>query len=250
MSAQQTIYFLHGWGLSAKVWDETISLLPPDIKAHCLHLPGYGISHNRIASTFQSFAEELADTLPQNAFLCGWSLGGMVALQAAALTPNKLAGIILVGSTPCFTQSSTWTFAQPAALLDSFDTAVTADPLGTLKRFTSLINQGDINARKISRYLTQAILPTAPQEVNVLATGLNWLRNVDLRPLVAQITTPTLLVHGQHDPLMPIEAAHWLNDYLANARLEIFDQAAHAPFLNDAEKFSALLKQYLHEVAR
>ena len=39
-----------------------------------------------------------------------------------------------------------------------------------------------------------------------LMTGLDWLRNVDLRGEVAAIALPALLLHGEHDPLMPLAA--------------------------------------------
>jgi pimeloyl-[acyl-carrier protein] methyl ester esterase len=56
-----------------------------------------------------------------------------------------------------------------------------------------------------------------------------------------------LLVHGEHDPLMPLAAAQWLAGHMPNARIEVFPGAAHAPFLSQPERFAELLKRFADE---
>ena len=82
-----------------------------------------------------------------------------------------------------------------------------------------------------------------------LLSGLAWLRDVDLRAEVANVRTPTLLIHGERDPLMPLGAARWLAQTLPQARLETFADAAHAPFLHDLERFTALVGDFCHASA-
>jgi pimeloyl-ACP methyl ester carboxylesterase len=43
---------------------------------------------------------------------------------------------------------------------------------------------------------------------------------------------------------MPLPAAHWLKEQLPNAHLERFAGAAHAPFLNDPERFAQLIGDF------
>ena len=57
----------------------------------------------------------------------------------------------------------------------------------------------------------------------------------------------TLLVHGEHDPLMPLAAAQWLAGHMPNARIEVFPGAAHAPFLSQPERFAELLNRFTDE---
>ena len=45
---------------------------------------------------------------------------------------------------------------------------------------------------------------------------------------------------------MPLAAAQWLADRLPHARLEVFADAAHAPFLNDPGRFARLVGDFLH----
>lgn len=239
---------VHGWGLGRHAWEPAVEALAQRCRVHLIDLPGYGTTPASSAG-FAQTAQALVDELPAGVTLCGWSLGGMLALQAALLAPQKIARLILVGSTPSFMQRGGWFAAQPPALLDTFADAVASDAKTTLQRFIALLNQGDAQARPITRALTGKMLDSTLPDTATLTTGLGWLRDVDLRAQVATIATPTLLIHGERDPLMPLAAAQWLMDVLPNARLETFAAAAHAPFLADPARFATLAGDFCHDRA-
>ena len=199
---------------------------------------------------FIATAEAIAAALPANCTLCGWSLGALLALQAVKLTPQRVARLILCGATPSFVERDGWPHAQPPALLDRFDEALADDAAATLKRFIALFNQGDRQARAITRTLTRALAADGSADNATLARGLDWLRRVDLRATVKTIDQPTLIIHGEADPLMPIAAAHWLADALPQARREVFAGAAHAPFISYRERFARQLIDFCHAPAR
>lgn len=243
---------VHGWGIGKAVWQPVIAALSQGCRLHLVDLPGYGgfaQSPQRASAGFVPTAQALVDLLPTGTALCGWSLGGLLALQAALLAPRHFSRLILVGASPCFAQRADWRCAQPPALLDAFGSAVTADAPLALRRFVTLLNQGDASARAIVGRLAK--LAATPPTGATLAQGLAWLREVDLRqPLQsAGLALPTLLIHGRRDSLIPCAAAAWLHEKLANSQLEIFAAAAHAPFLNDPERFAELTVDFCHAPA-
>ncbi len=140
------LLLLHGWGLGHAVWSSCLPALAETVSPHLADLPGYGEAPEH-GQNFMEAAQALADGLPPGAVLCGWSLGGLLALQAANLAPEKVDRLILVGATPCFAQRDDWPAAQPPALLDEFVSAVTTDAKTTLQRFVAVANQGDAKAR-------------------------------------------------------------------------------------------------------
>ena len=79
-----------------------------------------------------------------------------------------------------------------------------------------------------------------------MATGLNWLHDVDLRPLAPQVKAPTLLIHGANDPLMPLAAAEALATLIPGAELAVFADCAHAPFISQPDAFNARLASFLN----
>lgn len=212
------LVFLSGWGFDARVWAPVTERLADE----------FAISHD--------------GEIPAGAIVCGWSLGALRALRKSAVA-GRPAKLILVGATPRFVQTPDWPDAQPPELLASFYAAVAADPVAALRRFAALINQGDEQARALTRRTSALVAePDAPR----LLAGLDELRDTDLRKSVAAIRQPVLLVHGEHDPLMPLSAARWLADRLPQARLEVFSSAAHAPFMSQPDRFVAVVREFAH----
>ena len=239
------LVLIHGWGLHRGVWSPCLDALREVADVRLADLPGYGDTPDS-GQSFVEAAQSLADALPAHATLCGWSLGALLAMQAALLAPERVAGLVLVGATPCFTRHDDWADAQPAALLNDFAAAVANDGRAALQRFVALFNQGDSKARPIGRDIARNVLSSPLPATSTLLAGLDWLRDTDLRERVEALSCPLLLIHGERDPLMPLPASRWLADRLPQARLEVFADAAHAPFLNDPGRFAHLVGDFLH----
>ncbi len=240
-----SLALIHGWGLGRDAWLPVIELLSAQCALHLVDLPGYGTAQPDPRG-FDEAARRIVEELPAGTILCGWSLGAMLALEASGQCPERIAGLILVGATPCFVQRDGWPHAQPETLLDNFIAAVGDNPGTTLQRFVALLNQGDARGRANTRAQQQALSASAIPDGQSLIQGLDWLRKTELRPRITTVSIPTLLIHGENDPLMPLPAAQWLAEHLPDARLEIFKSAAHAPFLSAPGRFAELLIDYCH----
>ena len=240
-----SLALIHGWGLGRAAWQPIVTAVSACCNVHHVDLPGYGDAAPDLCS-FEDTARRIVDSLPAGMILCGWSLGALLAMQAALLAPERVAGLVLVGATPCFTRHDGWADAQPTALLNDFAAAVANDGRTTLQRFVALFNQGDAKARPIGRDIARNVLSSPLPATSTLLAGLDWLRDTDLRERVEALSCPLLLIHGERDPLMPLPASRWLADRLPQARLEVFADAAHAPFLNDPGRFAHLVGDFLH----
>lgn len=212
----KSLVLLAGWGFDSRVWQPVA---------------------DRLAGDFR-IAYELDAELP-GAIVCGWSLGALRALQKSAMAER----LILVSATPRFVQAPNWPCAQPPELLDGFSAAVVADPQAALRRFSALMNQGDEHARDLTRQMHELLRERIPDSAALVA-GLAELRDTDLRKSAVVVRHPTLLIHGQHDPLMPLAAAQWLAGHMPKARLEIFAGTAHAPFLAQPDRFAQLVREF------
>jgi pimeloyl-[acyl-carrier protein] methyl ester esterase len=228
------LVLVHGWGFGSGVWRPVVKQLAPDLRVHVVDLPGYGDT---------SFSPE---SLSDNATVCGWSLGALLALQWAARYPDKVARLILVGATPRFVQAPDWQTAQPPEMLDGFAAAVATDPISALRRFATLLNQGDEHARALTRKISVMLDERIPSS-SCLLNGLSILRDTDLRRSIPDIRQPALVIHGERDSLIPLAAGRWLADRLPTGCIEVFAGAAHAPFLSNPQRFATLISGFANE---
>lgn len=245
--AEPTLVFLHGWGLHGGIWSETtpqfvdrFSCLSPD-------LPGYGEAASVVPYNAETLADALAATLPDDAAVCGWSLGGMVALALAARHPRKVARLVLVATNPAFVSGPDWPHGLAPEVLAEFARALDQDYKATLLRFLSLQARGGDQARAVIERLRCSVFQRGEPAATTLAAGLNLLREVNLRETLKQVRCPALVVHGAYDTLCPVTAARWLTEQLPDARLALHERAAHAPFLSHPEWFAGELRNFLDE---
>jgi len=239
-SVKRPLALIHGWGLDSRVWDGAAPALEKHFTLTRLQLPGYPGRSDLDDPAVASVVDTLLAELPPGAILLGWSLGGQIAQLMAARAPQQVAALALVATTPRFLAAADWPQGQPASLLSTFSGAVSVLPGPVLPRFTALFNQGDSQAKEITRLLAPLTKTPLPEKVALLR-GLDWLRDLDLRPLAARLPQPALVLHGRADPLMPLAAAEWLAQHLPAGQLEVFEAAAHAPFLHDPEGFATRL---------
>jgi len=66
------------------------------------------------SSDVSEWLDELDATLPDNAWLGGWSLGGMLASELAARRGERCCGLLTLASNPCFVAHAGWPSAMPS----------------------------------------------------------------------------------------------------------------------------------------
>lgn len=233
------LVFLPGWCLGRGPLNAAVNTLHGQI----IDLPGYGSTP--LIEDFATAADHIAGQMQDGSVLCGWSLGAQLAIAIAASAPEKVSKLVLVAGTTSFVQRPDWPHAMSPEMLAEFTTGVLADIESMLPRFVGGFNRGDARNKAVTRELLELADPRP--SIASLACGLNWLRDVDLRACATKVSAPTLLMHGSADPLMPLAAAEALATLIPHARLEVFDECAHAPFISRPDDFIARLLAFLNE---
>lgn len=244
------LLLIHGWGMHGGVWSDVAQRLAADFQVHCVDLPGYGYSKNvgwlqQSQPILQVVVDELSSSFADPIIVCGWSLGGQVALHWAACEPDKVRRLILVASTPCFAERDDWMFGMPGDVLEKFAEELEKNHAATLRRFVSLQLRGSENERELLARLREELFSRGEPDMAALRAGLNILRDVDLRESLPGITQPALVIAGERDKLTPPEASYYLAQTMQNARVVEVEGAAHAPFLSHPEIFVEHVKRFL-----
>jgi len=241
------IALIHGWGACAAVWDEVEAGLTPHMRVRSIDLPGYGGSATCAPYTLDALSDAVIDELPAPVTLCGWSLGGQIALNCALRNPRKVPKVVLIATTPRFTRAAGWGCAVDSELLEDFGHELRRDCRATLRRFISLQAQGDADARTVTRRLRARIETGNMPDQAALHGGLAILRDADLRESLPQVAQPVLLLHGDRDAIVPLAAAESAQRALTRARLDVYSGAAHAPFVMHAARVAQRIAEFCNE---
>ena len=237
------LVLLHGWGMHGGIWQNIAQNLAQDFRIHVVDLPGYGESAPAKPYTLDEITERIAQELPDGAAVCGWSLGGQVAMKLALEHAGQVSALILVASTPKFVVGDNWHHGIDPKILMEFSENLERDYEGTLKRFLSLQARSGDDARQVMTTLRSQLFARGRPVSEVLQGGLHMLLNVDLRRDISLIEQRTLLIHGSHDTLVPPSAAEWLSIEMPHATLHMVSGSAHAPFLSHQNEFIEVTKK-------
>lgn len=236
------LLLVHGWGLHSKVWRGVQPALAARFRLHTVDLPGYGASRSVPVRGFDEAIGMLDESLPDDAVVCGWSLGALLAIALAHRTTRRVRALALVSATPCFVARPGWDHGMDAETFDAFAAGAAGDREATLARFMRLAALGAASGREAARELAsclgEAPLPTS----ETLGATLQWLRDIDLRPVAAQVKLPTIAIHGEGDAVTTPEAGRWLATHLAHARFIGVPRGAHVPFITHPAEFVAALE--------
>lgn len=229
----QPVILIHGFGSSLETWDGWASALEKERRVVRFDLPGSGLSYPDTngdytdARTLTLLAALMDEKGISRADIVGNSIGGRIAWRFAAAYPGRVRKLVLVSpdgfASPGFDygtapQLSPIMAAMVWVLPKSMLKANLAPSYGDPKRLT---------AATVTRYHD---LMLGPGSRKALLARMKQTVLVNPSKVLPTLTSPTLLLWGENDALIPVSNAQ---DYLAllpNATLVIVPNVGHVPF--------------------
>jgi 2-succinyl-6-hydroxy-2,4-cyclohexadiene-1-carboxylate synthase len=97
----ESVVLLHGFGGTHRAWDGVRAHLPPErYRPLAPDLPGHGEqSGSETPITFDGCVDYVLSTAPERFALCGYSMGGRIALLLALTAPERVRELVLVSTT-------------------------------------------------------------------------------------------------------------------------------------------------------
>ena len=242
------LVLLHGWAMHGGVFAPLVARLRDRHTLHVVDLPGHGRSRDcGIALAPEPVAAAIAARVPRAPW-CGWSLGGLVALHAAATRPDAVPALAMLCATPRFVRGADWKFGVSAEIFRDFAHGLRHDYRGTLDRFVALEAFGSDHAREEIRALRDDLFARGEPDPAVLADGLDLLETGDLRPQLPALAVPSLWLGGRRDRLVDPRALQAAAALARRTRVHVVEHAGHAPFLTHADAVAAQLAAFLADV--
>jgi pimeloyl-ACP methyl ester carboxylesterase len=238
--------FIHGnlasnrwWEPAAEIWSRRSSR--GSGRMICAEWRGFGgtdapateeeLHPSIIASDYVALARSMG---LKRANIVGHSTGGLIALLAAAQEPSLFGRLLLLDPVaPTGIQFDDSMYAAFDQM--SVDPQLTATVIGG----TILNNNPD---SEFFRLLARDAFHIAkPNWRGVLRN----LKTLDVRPQVATVQNQTLVLHGEHDVLLPREGSEALARLLPNGRFEVVKGQGHCANVENPELFVRLVDEFL-----
>jgi pimeloyl-[acyl-carrier protein] methyl ester esterase len=238
------LVMLHGWAMHGGIFEPLSARLEKHFTLHLVDLPGHGLSADSdIALELPAIAAHVAAHTPPALWL-GWSLGGLVALQAALQCPDAVRGLVMLCSSPRFVRSADWPQGMDGRVFLGFADELAKDYRQTIDRFLQLEAQGSDHMRDEIRLLREQVFAHGEPSPQRLREGLLLLRDTDLRAELPNLSAPSLWIAGRRDrlvspPSMQVSAAR-----VRDANYLRIEHGGHAPFLTHADDVADAITKF------
>lgn len=230
----KTLVLLHGWGCDWQIWSSQIRHLSEHFRLIIPDLPIFGqstVTNDKVWNS-QDYVIWLSEFLEQvfkkneKYVLVGHSFGGKIAsLFASSMHPKQLTSLVIVDASGLPSElTSTQTLKSrliqliPTAMKKRVNNSVKEKILGELKLSSDYLNANPEQKAVLKKIVHENIAAALPS-----------------------IEIPTIIIWGATDQDTPIEQGKEFAELIPNAKLKIFDNSGHFPFIDEAVRFNQLI---------
>ncbi len=227
---------LHGMFGRPSDWDAVRGALADKWRVLVPNLPVFDFPLGKCG--LENLCDDLRRLLDEHGFeravLVGNSLGGHISLLTALRAPERVAGLVLTGSSGLFERG--------------FERGVPRRP------------DRDWIRRKVSevffdqKHVTEELLDDVSETISDARTVLNIVRlaravkRSNLRDLLPQIQCPVTLVWGTEDVITPPEVAYDFARLMPTSELHFIEQCGHTPPIERPAEFVRILRDSLERL--
>jgi pimeloyl-ACP methyl ester carboxylesterase len=245
----ETVLMLHGSGPGVSAlanWQHNIPTLAQRFHVLAPDIVGFGTTKRRedIVYSLRTWTDHVWAFMDargiENARVVGNSLGGRIALQMATDQPDRIAKMVLMGA-PGVGMTPTEGLAALRAYEPSHDAMrellrnyFAVDPEMITDELVKIRYEASIADGAYEAYRAMFFDPRhAGTELGITETE------------VRAIATPTLLIHGREDKVVPLQVSVTMLGLLPNADLHVFSACGHWTQIERADEFSSVVSDYL-----
>jgi len=231
------LILIHGAGGSHLHWPAALRRMP-GATVYAVDLPGHGRSEGPGRERIEDYVADIigfmdAVGVPRGV-LVGHSMGGAIAQMTALMAPERVAGLVLVGTGARLR-------VAPVIL-----EGLLQDARGTLDLITEWAWGPEAEPTIVARG-RQMMARVHPR---VVWGDFAACDRFDVRERIGEITAPTLVITGSEDRMTPPKFGQWLAERIPGARFVLVDGAGHMVMLEKPDEVARAIREWLKTVAQ
>jgi len=201
---QPVLLLIHGFAGSSHTWDAILPFLEPHFQLVLLDLPGHGTASFQpdisLLELCEAISKILVHGIPEPRFVCGYSMGGRIALHVALHWPDAMNKLAVIGASPGIENTEERTARCQSDL--AFAAQIRANGIEWFERYWSnlpLFATQKALAPEVQDRLKRERLANHPEGLALALENWGTGEQEWLLPRLVEIPCPTLLISGARD---------------------------------------------------
>ncbi|QIG45775.1 alpha/beta hydrolase [Nocardioides anomalus] len=242
--------FVHGFGCDQHMWRLVAPAFERDHRVVLLDLVGAGGSDpaawdpDRYVS-LDAYAEDLLAVVHaldlRDVVLVGHSVSAMSGMVATVREPDRFAGLVMIGPSPCFIDDGDYRGGFSRSDIDDLLSSLESNYLGWSATMAPAI-VGNPERPELGAELTESFCRMAPDVARQFAR-VTFLS--DCRTELPHVSVPTLVLQSQQDVIAPVHVGEYVAAQVPDGRLVVLDATGHCPHLSAPEETVAAIREFL-----
>jgi non-heme chloroperoxidase len=243
----QPIVFVHGWGMSRKVWERQVVDLSDKFRVITIDWRGCGKSDKpahgyEISNLADDINQVIQNLQLKNAALVGWSAGGAIVMEYVTRYGGDavIKAVSVGGPVPRYTTTEGFELGVPQDVIKETLIALRANRPAVLRSLAEGTFHQDVG-KPMEDWLFNILM----EQSWFTERTMEDLGKIDLRSKLNDVSIPVAFFHGLHDGSVPLSLSEYSAKNVPGSKLVVFEHSAHAPFIEEFERFNEELTTFI-----
>ncbi len=248
----QPILFIHGVWMSSRFFHKQLNYFGQRYRAITVDLRAHGRSAQvHSGHTMANYARDIRELIKglklTDVVMVGWSMGAFIVWDYfKQFGAKNIKAAVIVDESASDFKTSDW----PLGLFD-------------FQSLRHLMDAVQTDRETVAREFIPHMFKKAPAEEDArwmfdeitrlpesIASAIIFDQTVqDYRPMLSSFTLPTLLCFGSDEKLISVAGGEHLRQNLPDAKLVVFENSGHCPFLEEPERFNREVDHFIQSLS-
>lgn len=237
----ENLLLIHGLGASAERWEHVIPRFAKNYRVLVPDLIGFGLSDKPLVDYTPDYLSDfirkfLKKLNIDSVIIIGSSLGGQIGAEFTYQNNSMVEKLVLISPSGIMKHSTPALDAYVMAALYPSDSSAS-------NAFQIMSGSKNIDKKTIKGFVRRMKLPNAKMAFMSTLLGLKDAEIISEK--LVSIKSPTLIIWGENDPIIPIKYAQSFVSEIDDCRFVKMENCGHTPYVEAPDKFYKIVSDFL-----